>query len=284
MAAMILHRFYILAAFCCALLTAAPAIAFEKDDTKYTPATQALDLDYDIYAGGFDVMKAHMTYNMKPGSYDLALESNTHGFIGEIFPWKGEYKTTGHPDKSGYPVPSQHIAATVWKDSKTRKQMDYDGNGNLLKLTTLQNKKTTEKTDIKKELFEGSVDLLTGLMMIIQSTQHTEKCEGSFPVFDGKRRFDITLVDGGRDTLKKSKYSSFKGEALRCTIKVVPVGGFVKRDAKRGWMAVQTHTEERKHPPTLWFGRLAENSPLVPVRLEIASAYGTVVAHLTNKP
>jgi hypothetical protein len=122
------------------------------------------------------------------------------------------------------------------------------------------------------------------MMMIAHTAERTNSCDISVPVFDGKRRFDITLHADGREELRKSKYSKFTGEALRCTIKVVPVGGFEKKDQKRGWMAVQAHTEQRKHPPTLWLGRFKEDTPLIPVRMEIASAYGTVVAHLVNNP
>jgi hypothetical protein len=60
------------------------------------------------------------------------------------------------------------------------------------------------------------------------------------------------------------------------------VAGFKKDDTKRGWMAVQNHTEARKKPPTLWMAQLEEKGPMVPVRMEIASSYGTVVAHLTG--
>jgi hypothetical protein len=47
-------------------------------------------------------------------------------------------------------------------------------------------------------------------------------------------------------------------------------------------MAVQNHTEARKKPPTIWMAQLEEKGPMVPVRMEIASSYGSVVAHLTG--
>lgn len=266
-------------------LSTLTALAVEQAPVKYVgkPATD-LSLSYDIYAGGFDVMSASLKLQMKEKSYQLSLDSNTHNFIGKIFPWKGAYTTEGHPDKKGMAVPSKHVAVTTWKGTETRKQSDYDAAGNLTKLSTKVRDKTEEKTDISPDLYKDSVDLLTGMMMIIQNANTTNTCAGSFPVFDGKRRFDITLIDPKPDTLAKSKYSKFEGETVRCAIKVKPVGGFVKKDAKRGWMAVQAHTEERKHPPLVWFGRPDPKGMMVPVRMEIASTYGAVVAHLMNTP
>src|SRR5262249_31572256 len=125
-------------------------------------------------------------------------------------------------------------------------------------------------------------DMLTATLLLMQAAQNTQKCEGSFPVFDGKRRFNVTLQDKGMENVPQSDYSSFSGEALKCTLKVEPVAGFKEKDKKRGWMAVQSHTEERKKPPTLWLARVDEAGPVVPVRMEIASDYGAVVAHLTK--
>lgn len=269
------------------LCWAVPAVSAEKTDAatavRYavtTPVT--LDLKYDIYAGGFDVMSADLSLDLAPKTYKLGMTANTHNFIGKLFPWKGVYRTTGGAAKSGGPVPQEHLATTTWKGTVTRKKMEYDAAGDLTMLTTSEKNKTRERTDIKEDLYKGSVDLLTGMMMIIENTTAAKTCEGVFPVFDGKRRFDIKLHSPIEERLEKSKYSAFQGDTVRCTIKVMPVGGFVKKDAKRGWMAVQSHTEERKHPPLVWFGK-GPGDRMIPVRMEIASAYGSVVAHLMTK-
>lgn len=256
---------------------------YEKASLR-TVATEArkLDLKYDVYAGGFKALNATMEMDLDPKAYDLALEARTQGFIGKLFPWKAAYATSGHTDETGAPVPTLHMARSTWRDNVKLTEMDFDPNGNLLKTTTQQNNKTTVDRDVDSELSANAVDMLTGTLMIMQNAGSTDNCKGSFPVFDGKRRFNITLQDDGRETLEKSEYSNFSGDALRCTIKVEPVAGFKAKDKNKGWLAVQAHTEARHKPPTIWLGRLENNGPVVPVRMEIASAYGAVVAHLTG--
>lgn len=250
--------------------------------TQASAENDKMDLVYDIYAGGFKALHATLDLDLDPEAYDMALKANTQGFIGNLFPWSATYETAGHA-QDGKPVPTQHTAHSVWKKKAKITEMTYGPQGDLLKMTTQENNKTEVKRDIEKNLTENSVDILTGTLMMMQHTKNTDKCKGSFPVFDGKRRFNITLQDAGREVIENTGHSIFSGEALKCTLRVEPVAGFKPKDARRGWMAVQNHTEERKKPPTIWFARLEENGPVVPVRMEINSDYGAVVAHLSSK-
>lgn len=245
-------------------------------------APKKMGLNYDVYAGGFKALAATLEMDIDPKAYDLSLKAKTQGTIGSLFPWEAVYETSGHAQKDGTPVPSKHTARSSWKKDEKVTEMQYAPDGTLMKSTTHEDNKTKVKNDFDPSLTENAVDMLTGALQMLKNSGQTDKCEGSFPVFDGKRRFNITLQDGGVEALEKTKYSAYHGEALRCTLKVEPVAGFKKKDKERGWMAVQAHTEARKKPPTLWLAKVAEKGPMVPVRMEIASAYGTVVAHLTT--
>lgn len=240
-----------------------------------------LDLGYDIYAGGFKALKADLILDLDKKAYDMELAAKTQGFIGDLFPWEASYSTSGHAE-DGVLVPTLYTSKSAWKKKTKFTEMAFDPMGNVMKTTTQEGGKTTINRELEKALTSDAVDMLTGTLLMMQNAKNNDKCEGSFPVFDGKRRFNITLQDAGTDVLRKNDYSRFAGEALKCTVKVEPVAGFREKDKKRGWMAVQQHTEERKKPPTLWLARLEENGPVVPVRMEIASAYGAVVAHLSS--
>jgi len=255
---------------------------YEQASLRYeVQEPEKMGLTYDVYAGGFKALAATLDMDLDQKAYDMSLKASTQGMIGGLFPWEATYTTSGHADK-GTPIPSMHTSRSSWKKDEKITEMRYGPQGKLLKTTTQEDNKTSVKSDFDPKLTENAVDMLTGVLQIFQHAGMTEKCEGSFPVFDGKRRFDITLQDAGVEHFEKSKYSSFTGDALRCTIKVKPVAGFKKKDANRGWLAVQAHTEARKKPPTIWLGKLNGTGPMIPVRMEIASSYGTVVAHLTG--
>lgn len=240
-----------------------------------------MDLQYDVYAGGFHALDAKLALDLDKKAYDVGVDAQTKGFIGKIFPWQASYTTSGRSVK-GVLVPTNSTARSSWRSKTSLTEMNYDPAGRLIKTTTQEGQKTTVNRDIDKTMATDAVDILTSALLMMQNAKNTQKCEGSFPVFDGKRRFNLTLHDAGTDVIQKSKFSSFSGEALRCTLKMEPVAGFKDKDLKRGWMAVQAHTEERKKDPTIWLARLDDKGPVVPVRMEIASEYGTVVAHLSG--
>ncbi len=240
-----------------------------------------LDLHYSVYAGGFEALHATLVMNLDKRAYGLKVKAETQGLIGDLFPWQASYITTGHT-QHGMLVPSVYTARNTWRKNEKITEMDYGPNGRILKSTTQDGDKTTVKRDFKATLTRHTLDMLTGVLAMLQSVKNTDSCAGAFPVFDGKRRFNIVLKNDGEEMLKSSSYSDYRGMALRCTLTVQPVAGFSKEDQKRGWLAVQHHTEAHHMLPTLWLGRLKGTGQVVPVKMEIASEFGAVVAHLSN--
>lgn len=250
-----------------------------------TPAVaespKGMDLSYDVYTGGFKALHADFEVKLDPKAYDIAIEARTQGMIGGLFPWQGSYRTAGHTENNAL-IPTQHTARSTWRKKEKLTEISYAPDGEVLKMTTREDGKTVTSRDIKPELTQDSVDLLTGTLLMIQSAKITDKCEGSIPVFDGKRRYNLVLKGNEMDEIRKSDYSIYSGKALKCTLNVEPVAGFKPKDQKRGWMAIQNHTLARKKPPTIWFAAIEPGGPVVPVRMEISSDYGAAVAHVTS--
>lgn len=265
----------------CFFATSAEASYGETAPRYSVNKKHKLTLQYDVYAGGFKALNASLTMDLDKKSYDMALKTETRGFIGYLFPWSASFNTAGHA-KKGTLYPTVYTERSIWRKKIKITEINYAPDGKILKTTMQKNGKTVTNSDIDDMLANDTMDLLTGALVMLQNAGNISKCTGKFPVFDGKRRFNITLTDNGAEILAPSRYSSFKGEAMRCTLKIEPVAGFRKKDAQRGWMAVQNHTEARHKPPTLWLARINGGGQIVPVRMEIASEYGSVVAHLSN--
>lgn len=272
------NKIVFISCFYASILTLLISFSAQAADKK----RENLDLSYDVYASGFKALHADFDVTLDPKAYDIAIEARTQGLIGGIFPWQGSYRTAGHTEKDVL-IPTQHTSRSAWKKKEKVTEISYAPNGDVLKMTTQEDGKTVVDRDIKKELSEDSVDLLTGALLMIQSAKiPADKCAGEIPVFDGKRRYNLVLEGDTMDEIRKSDYSVYSGPALKCTLRVDPVAGFQPKDQKRGWMAIQNHTLARKKPPTLWFAAVEPGGPVVPVRMEISSDYGAAVAHLTS--
>lgn len=253
----------------------------EKPAKAPGKADEHLAFFYNIYAGGVHALTAEFDLSLGAQSYGVALQAQTQGMIGSLFPWKGEYATTGITQNGEF-APLIHESRSKWKENTKITSLEYDKDGRFVESRLDKDGKETVKNDFNGALTKETVDMLTGALRLFQSGNEHNNCEGKAAVFDGKRRFNIVFKADGKDTIAPSKYSSYSGDALRCIVEVEPVAGFKKKDMHKGWMAVQEHTKARKKLPTLWLAAPFEGAPVVPVRMEISSAYGSVVAHLSK--
>ncbi len=250
-------------------IVAAPSNMTNKD----------MKLQYNVYAGGMHALKASLNMSLDTKKYDIALEAKTNGLIGKLFPWRGHFETFGETTEEGF-IPAKYESTSYWKNKAKITLLEYE-NGSVKAKKSIKDGKEKLETNFKDNLTQDTVDMLTGAIKILQTAGKENSCNGSVPVFDGKRRFNLVFREVGKSVIRKSKYSVFSGEAIKCIVEVKPVLGFKKKDYKRGWLAVQNHTKKRNKLPTIWLAKLDKDGPTIPVRMEIASSYGTVIAHLT---
>ncbi len=242
-----------------------------------------LFLKYEVYAATFKSLNSSLKMEIDNKNYSVELEATTEGFIGKLFPWKTSTRTTGRVSEKGALIPTLHTETSTWRKNVSVTETHYDAQGKAMKMTVQDNDKPPVSIDMDNKLTAHAADVLTGMVALLQNAGNTHKCTGSSTVFDGKRRFDITLTDDGKEMLVPSKYAHFEGEAMRCILKVVPGDGFQPKDLKRGWMVIQNYTESRNKLPTLWLAKTKDSDDqTVVVRMEIASAYGSAVANISG--
>lgn len=277
------HMIAVLAVF--AVFSALPAnIPAEAREARAATLTKqaedSMSLGYNVYAGGFRALHASLALDLAQKEYKVGLDAKTEGFIGKLFPWAGKYETSGVKKQDAL-TPAEYAATSTWKDEEKQTRLEFK-DGLLTTRYETETGHADSKKDIEAALAKDAVDMLTGAVTLLQNTNGMESCKGTVPVYDGKRRYNLHFKDAGQGKIYESRYSLFHGDALKCIVEVEPVAGFSKRDQKRGWLAVQNHTKERKKMPTIWLSRLTEDGPVVPVRMEISSSYGAVIAHLAS--
>ena len=131
-----------------------------------------------------------------------------------------------------------------------------------------------ELTPISEESTINTVDPFTPVFEIGRMLDNTEKCDGFYRIFDGVRRYDLRIKDGGLQMLETKVPGNYVGFARRCDITVKRIGGF---STKKGWFRA-TESEIYR---TLYLGRI--RGYWLPVRLEISVPLGKAVARLSDK-
>ena len=130
-----------------------------------------------------------------------------------------------------------------------------------------------EITPVPGDSITDTVDPFTPVFNIGLGLGQTLRCEGSYRIFDGIRRYDLEIQDGGLVTLTSDVPTNYSGPARRCDIALTRIGGF---SIKKGFFKLGESEISR----TLYLGEIRGH--WVPVRFEISAPLGTAVARLVD--
>lgn len=241
-------------------------------------ANDTLNVTYGIYASGFNVLDMRGTYTITDDTYDLKMDMETAGLLGRVAPWAGVIHSNGL-NKDGGATPLVHSFASTWREKIETTTFRFNKDGKLESYLLEEDDGTIKNDMPAPEVYKDNpTDMLSALFRVMNQIQ---TCESTHPAMDGKRRFDMVFTSKGFDMLEQSKYSVFEGEAEICDVEIVPVAG-KWREKPRGWMSIQQQAKGKGQLPRLWFGKIREDMPAIPVRFLIKTNYGAMVMHLKN--
>ena len=241
----------------------APAVASTPKPLKVT---------YGLYAGGFNVVDIQGTYTITNNTYDLNMDLKTAGMLGKLAPWEGVLNSQG---KNASPL--EHSFKSVWRGKPEITTFRFNKDGSLKSHVRVEDDgKIVDEMPPAEVLAGNPTDTMTALYMAMSNANG---CATTERVMDGKRSFDMAFRSKGQEDLKASKYSVFDGSAEICEVEIIPVAG-KWREKPRGWMSIQEQAKGNGQLPRLWFGRVHDDMPPIPVRFFIKTNYGAMVMHL----
>lgn len=262
------------AALLLAVFAATPAAA----DQRFT-----LEMSIDVYVGGMHGMKAAIKAERQGARYRVESRSQTLGLIDSFLNWRSMTHTVGKWSPSG-PVPRLHRYRSASRWGERSVVTDYFADGRVETAYFKKGKKAPfddDRVPIPNRALTGSLDLLTAILAATAGGNNkSQPCGRRIPVFDGRRRYDVELLPAGSEALKKSKYSAYKGPAVKCRLAVTPIGGFTKQ-----WMAEAAARRAQGEKPfdiTVWFAADGKQQLHLPVRAEARNWLGWLIVHLSS--
>ncbi|HMA13757.1 MAG: DUF3108 domain-containing protein [Bacteroidota bacterium] len=236
---------------------------------------EPVSADYQVYFGGLHVLNAEAKLERGGNSYRLIAVAETQGFVGWLNPWKGTTQSRGLVT-AGKVVPRHHLNWGTDDDSDSgarRVEISYDAAGDIVDTLVQPEQDWEDRHPLPADAGKGTLDPLSVIAGLGELLQKGGRCEGSFAVFDGRKRYDLIVSDAGERMLEPTSYSIYAGPARGCRLDYKMLGGH--RIEKNKY--VETARER-----LVWVARPAVGAPLIPVRLEIETAYGTLMGHLTG--
>lgn len=238
----------------------------------YAEVTEPVEMTYEVYFGGFHVLSARAALKRDTKNFTLSADAESTGILDFFFTWRGKTETAGQfADLSAVPI--KHKNFGEWNGSTRTVEVTYDPSGAVSDITVEPPTDPDEINALPEDAEVGTVDPLSVIAQMSEAITRGGACDGAFNVFDGKRRYDLSVTDQGPTVFEPNDFSVFDGEAKACFIEYTLLGGDRKEKSKYAKTARNR---------VVYVGRPLEEAPAIPVRLQIDTSYGMLMAHLTS--
>jgi len=250
-------------------LSAAHGLAAQPQ-ADATTLPKRVDLVYAVYASGFHVLDAQAYHLQQGDRYEIGAGARTEGFLNWLFSWQGSTSSVGYL-KGQTAVPEKHENWGQYNGSERRILVTYDRTGGVQSVVRDPEPNWEKFFPLPDDAADGTIDPLSLIAQMTARIDSGGTCDGSFPVFDGKRRYDLYAVDKGVEELPDNGYSIYRGTALKCRIDYKMLGG-----NRREVSDVAKSARNRD----IWIAQVIEGGPYIPVRVQVETSFGPVIGHL----
>ena len=256
-----------------AALAAACALALALPAGSAASEWLRLDLSYDVYLGGLHAGRLDAVIRLDPPKYDFDVHGRTRGLLEALIRWRMDSHSRGRLARE------QVVPAEAGQKNKRRGGERFvdlvfaEGMPRVVRAKPESRADSRER--ILPEARRGALDPIGGVLAIITALETGGSCDAAFPVFDGRRLYDLAIRGQGSANLPVSRYTPYAGPATRCQIQFRQKAGF-KRDSDGTVQRFRTAAD-------LWMGRVFAGVPRLPVRIEFETRLlGAVVGHLVR--
>lgn len=233
---------------------------------------ETLTLSYLVAWGHVTLAEAEVSYRQSGSRYHLVGSGRTRGLLDLLFSWRGRAETEGVVKAGGrQSLVHQHEGTSKKKTRWTR----VAWNGAAPPETEARPPADPAKvTPVPAASTRGTSDPFTVLLSVLDRLAATGRCDAEAKVWDGRRRYDLSVTHLGVEDLAADRPWAYEGEAIRCALDYERIGGFW-REAP-GWRDPDDDAPIRR---VIWAAEIAPDRWVL-VRAEMETRYGTVVGRL----
>ena len=242
----------------------APAAATAA--TKNNTATaQQYDFSFVGYYSGLRIAEAHGRLDWGDGRYRLAINAKSDGIVG----WFTVIKHHTHSEGAVAAKPQVDKHYYLSSDGNKKTEIELAFSPEDVEIVAAKPHPSKEKRPpVPVEMKRGSLDPLSAVLALGMSANADNGCNGTEQVFDGRRRYDIVLENSRTIQYKGPRTSR---DTYVCDFRFIRKGGY--REKAKKWKGIVGK---------VWIQRVADELPMLPVRMEIKTSYGTGYIHMLS--
>ena len=225
-------------------------------------------LVYEIYFGGLHVGSISLRAEISQQRYRLVAATRSTGLIDTLIGFSSEAETVGRLDNGNF-KPEWYETNGIWISQVRRVRNDYDSDGRV-RNQAVPSAQEDDRDRVTPEQMTGALDPLSAGLTAVHAAAHG-RCRQRLPVFDGRRRYDLSITGGHPDQIAGPFYS---GPAFRCSVRLERQVGF----SRKPWIGAGA-VSDTSH---VWIAKPAPDLPAVPVRMRTDAGPVVAIVHLVR--
>jgi len=210
------------------------AMAERRQAVTATAArAENLTLGYLVSWGHLTVAEAEVSYSQSESRYHLIGDGRTRGILDFFVSWTGRAETEGLLREDGR-RPLVHRHQGTWNENARRTRVDWDSAA--APRTEAEPPPDPEQvTPVPAASTRGTSDPFTVVLSVLDRLAASGRCEAEARIWDGRRRYDISVTHLGEETLTADRPWAYRGVATRCALDFERIGGFDERFSPWGF-------------------------------------------------
>lgn len=225
---------------------------------------------YAIRYAGIKLGKFTVWSNLGNGSYSMRSKGELKLISSLLFEIKGGTTTTGTVTENG-PRPSTFTFTFKTKKLKGDLAMMFENGAVSHVLAKPPFRKSAKIIPVTAAHVQGVLDPMSAIFFSAGTARRNADesvCPGRIPVFDGRQRFDLVLSYKKTIQVKKRGKGGYRGPAIVCRIKYIPIAGYKPDNAGIKFMAASDDIE-------VWLIKVPRENMYVPYYVKVPTPYGT---------
>lgn len=231
-------------------------------------AETRFNVHYTITMVGITIGHIGWDIDLDAATYKASASGKASGALSVLVNGEGRIATQGTFDGAHF-APTFFASNTTDDGKTTGLQMTFE-NGSVKTLRTDEPLRKTERIPVSEADRQNVTDPLSA--MLIATPSHDEmlaagQCNHVLPIFDGQRRYNLTLSFKRADQLKIDR--GYSGPVLVCGVTLQPIAGYRPDSMTVKYVAGRRDME-------IWFAPIAETNIIAPARLLVPTLIGTL--------
>jgi hypothetical protein len=226
------------------------------------------DANYTLSMAGISIGKLNWRTQIGAADYTISADGRTSGILSVLLSGEGHVSLKGTM-RDGRSQTAIWASTISRADEKSIVNMTFEA-GKVRELKVIEPPLEADRVPIVEAHKNSVIDPLSAFLIPVSAGEPLQPsaCQRDLNIFDGRRRYDISLSFRRID--KATPEKGYNGPALVCAARFSPISGHRASSPLVKFLLDGRDIE-------VWLVPIAGTPLLAPVRLSVASALGSMV-------